>query len=268
MVVETPERIPTMLVLSRRPDEKIVFPSIQATVQVVTVKPGVVRLGIEAPDTVPVFRQEVLDRLDPAERAAFEAAGHVPEALVRDLRHTLNNRLNAATIGVALLKRQLQLGRTADMASTLDRLGSDLGGLKQRLEEAIEAVRPSEALPARKKALLVEDDLNEAELLAGFLRLAGNMEVVTAGDGADALDYLRSQGRPDFVLLDMMLPRCDGPTTVRTIRGTPDLADLTIYGLTGAATEQFGLSEGPQGINRWFRKPLNPESLLRALHTE
>lgn len=49
-----------MLVLSRRPSEKIVLPGLGVTVQVVAVKPGVVRLGIEAPRGVLVLREELL----------------------------------------------------------------------------------------------------------------------------------------------------------------------------------------------------------------
>jgi carbon storage regulator CsrA len=49
-----------MLVLSRRLNEKVVFPTLGVTVQVVSVKPGVVRLGIEAPSGVRVLREELL----------------------------------------------------------------------------------------------------------------------------------------------------------------------------------------------------------------
>ena len=48
-----------MLVLSRRPDEKIVFPESNITVQVVAVKGDKVRLGIEAPPHVTVLRAEL-----------------------------------------------------------------------------------------------------------------------------------------------------------------------------------------------------------------
>ncbi len=48
-------------------------------------------------------------------------------------------------------------------------------------------------------------------------------QVDTAGDGADALDYLHSHDRPDVVLLDMLMPRCDGPTTIGRIRRDPSL---------------------------------------------
>jgi CheY-like chemotaxis protein len=131
----------------------------------------------------------------------------------------------------------------------------------------VEQVRGPAPRRARR-ALLVEDDHNERELLAGFLRLAG-IDVVTAGDGSDALDRLRQPDeRPDVVLLDMVLPRLDGPTTVRAIRRDPALAGLKIFAMTGHSPERFGLGEGPSGIDRWFNKPLNPEVLLRDLHQE
>jgi carbon storage regulator len=55
----------SMLVLSRRLHEKVVLPTLGITLQVVAIRPGVVRLGIEAPADVPVFREELL--LVPAE---------------------------------------------------------------------------------------------------------------------------------------------------------------------------------------------------------
>jgi carbon storage regulator CsrA len=51
-----------MLVLSRRPQEKIVIPGLGVTIHVVSVKPGLVRIGIEAPPDVPIVREELLNR--------------------------------------------------------------------------------------------------------------------------------------------------------------------------------------------------------------
>jgi len=251
-----------MLVLSRRLSQKIVFPGTQTTVQVVALKPGVVRLGIDAPEHVAVYREELLERKD-FHAPAITVEQPLAENAARELRHLLNNRLNASTIGLALLRRQLELGLTRDMTGTLDKIEDNLKALQQRVEHIGED-RPRSTAPTPRRALVVEDDQNECELLAGFLRLAG-LDVHTAGDGADALDYLNQQGKPDVVLLDMMLPRCDGPTTVRNIRRNPAYDGLKIFGVTGAAVEQFGLSEGPAGIDRWFRKPINPEVLLREL---
>jgi carbon storage regulator len=51
-----------MLVLSRKTSEKIVFPGSNITVQVLDIRPGKVRLGIEAPPEVQIMREELLDR--------------------------------------------------------------------------------------------------------------------------------------------------------------------------------------------------------------
>ena len=261
--VSTPsgKGLPKMLVLSRRLNQKIVFPSMQTTVQVVAVKQAVVRLGIDAPESVTVFRQELLEKEGFTEVAG---AGNALPPKPNVSTHLLNNLLNVNTVGLALLRRQLALGQAEEMRCTLDKIESNLQKIQERAESAQAGTPPPPNRLVKRRALVVEDDQNECELLAGFLRLAG-MDVHTAGDGAAALDYLKSQGRPDFLLMDMILPRCDGPTTVRSIRCDPAYAGLRIFGVTGAPVEQFGLDEGPGGIDQWFRKPLNPEALLREI---
>jgi carbon storage regulator CsrA len=55
-----------MLVLTRRPTEKVLLPAVGLTIQVVAVKPGVVRLGIDAPPAVAILREELVGRpVDP-----------------------------------------------------------------------------------------------------------------------------------------------------------------------------------------------------------
>jgi carbon storage regulator len=56
-----------MLVLSRRVNEKIVIPDLDITIQVVSIRPGVVRLGIEAPRDVSILREELCEREEPCE---------------------------------------------------------------------------------------------------------------------------------------------------------------------------------------------------------
>jgi carbon storage regulator CsrA len=247
-----------MLILSRRLHEKVVFPGVGATVQVVAVQRGVVRLGIEAPPDVAVFRAELLDR-DGAVAAA--------PADRRQPRHELRNRLNAAAIGLALLRQQLRRGGQ-DVEATLATVDQEIQKIRETCEAALAPAAPPAPPPARAcRALLVEDDRNERELLAGFLRLAG-LEVDTAGDGADALGYLRDRGRPDVLLLDMALPRCDGPTTIRAIRQDPAQAGLKIFGMTGHALDGFQRATEGADVARWFAKPIDPEALLRELRRE
>jgi carbon storage regulator CsrA len=57
-----------MLVLSRRLHEKVVLPELGITVEVVAVRPGVIRLGIVAPSAVKVVREELLAPINPLDR--------------------------------------------------------------------------------------------------------------------------------------------------------------------------------------------------------
>jgi carbon storage regulator CsrA len=54
-----------MLVLSRRLNEKIVLPDLGITVQVLALRHGGVRLGIEAPPNIAVLREELVGKPDP-----------------------------------------------------------------------------------------------------------------------------------------------------------------------------------------------------------
>jgi carbon storage regulator CsrA len=256
-----------MLVLSRRLNEKIVLPSIQTTFEIVAIKPGAVRVGIEAPDAVAVYREEVwLSEQELPDAPDLLRASQAWDRM-QELGHLVRNRLNASSIGLALLKRQLQAGLTQDTLETLQKLERETQALAEQAARLVDQVRPKPAAARARKALLVEDDHNERELLAGFLRLAG-LEVATAGDGSDALDYLQKNDRPDVMLLDMMLPRCDGAATVRAVRSEPALRELKIFAISGYAPERFGLEKAGVRVDRWFSKPFNPEVLLRDLTEE
>jgi carbon storage regulator CsrA len=253
-----------MLVLSRRPNDKILFPSINATVQIVSVKGATVRLGIEAPPEVAILREELQNRAEKG-RANFPPV-ETAEARLRELRHLVRNRLNVTSIGLGLLRQQARAGRSDDLERTVSKMEEEMQMLRRRLESDAAKTPSSPPQPVRKvrRALLVEDDQNERELLAGFLRWSG-FEVDTAGDGCDALDHLRTGQRPDVVLLDMGLPRCDGATTAREIRRDPACAGLKIFAVSGHSADEYDVDQGPGGIDRWFSKPIDPVQLLREL---
>lgn len=176
------------------------------------------------------------------------------------------DQLRTTGVGLGLLRLQLDAGLSEEARATLAALHTDFQRLLHGVAGEAESVLtlPSAPAPRRQKALLVEDNRTERELLAGFLRHSG-LEVETAGDGADALDYLRAHGKPDVVLLDMGLPHVDGPTTVREIRRNPALAGLKIFGVTGCLPDDFDLERGPAGVDRWFHKPFDPDVLLHDL---
>jgi CheY-like chemotaxis protein len=96
-------------------------------------------------------------------------------------------------------------------------------------------------MPTRRTphVLLVEDDPDHADLITRELRRASPAcSFHHATDGASALAYLRRQpphenaARPDFVLLDLKLPRMDGHEVLEDIRGDPGLDGVPVVILT------------------------------------
>lgn len=233
-----------MLVLSRHTNQVVVFPSLGITVRVVRVQGDTVRLGIEAPPDVKVLRGELL---------GGEAVAAAPSA-----GHVLRNRLNKVTLALDLLGRQLDAGRLGEARQTLDKAVAASGELER-------GFAPANRLPGpRRRTLVVEDDHNERELLAGLLSLQGYACDV-AEDGIAALEYLTTRDRPDVVLLDMRMPRCDGPKTLAHIRADPRLAGLTVFGISGCSPREVGITTGPGGVDAWFPKPLDTRQLAEAM---
>jgi carbon storage regulator CsrA len=253
----------TMLVLTRRENERILLPDIGVTVELMSVSGNRARLGISAPDNIRILREEVA-----ADRQAIQqAANRGP--ISRDFVHAMRNRLNAAMLAAEMLRLQIHNGTFADPSEPLEKIFAELKALGTLLqaERPVAAPRVESRRSRPLRALLVEDDANESNLLAGILRMTG-FEVDTAGDGADALDYLRSHDRPDVVLLDMLMPRCDGPTTVGRIRRDPSFEGMKIFAVSGTSPKRCGVTTGPTGVDRWFSKPLDPRELVQQLNSE
>jgi carbon storage regulator CsrA len=136
-----------MLVLSRKPKERIILPTAGTTVQVLGIKGGVVRLGIEAPPEVTVRCEEVQDRV-----AQWVAEGHHPEGRAspesgRDkLLPRLRDRLATTAMRLGLLRLQLDIGLTDEARATIAALHTDFqlllhdvaGEVENRLEPAAE----------------------------------------------------------------------------------------------------------------------------------
>jgi carbon storage regulator CsrA len=252
-----------MLVLSRRLEEKIVLPGLNVTLQVIAIKRGAVRLGISAPPEVTVLRAELPDRAAECGRTAPRPESAAAPPRPGRVEQLVRRRLHVTRVGLAQARRHLRAGRAEEALLLLGKIDEDARLLEQRLGSARAPTPP----PARGKALVVDDDRNTSALLAECLRLAG-LDVETAGDGLDALDYLRTNTRPDVLLLDMVMPRCDGPATLRAIRRNPAYSDLKVFGLSGHARDEFDIATGPDGLNGWFQKPIDPGALLRDLDRE
>ena len=96
------------------------------------------------------------------------------------------------------------------------------------------------------RILLLEDDMTFRDLVAAALRRA-NYEVHTAADGQAGWDML-DKANPDLILLDMAMPRIDGLTFLRRLRGQEKwnkVAVLVVSANSAAASN--AVSQGAQG---------------------
>ena len=111
--------------------------------------------------------------------------------------------------------------------------------------------------------LIVEDDQDIVELLSLYLTGSG-YDVVTAGNGEDALEQLQ-QHPADIALVDIMMPRMNGYDFIKALRATDNIPVIIISARTQAADKIVGLDAGADGF---IAKPFNPLEVtaqIRAL---
>ena len=246
-----------MLVLSRKENQTVCFPNLGIAVEILRIAGNAVRVGIQAPRDVPILRGELTDGNDEAKSSAEEP---------RRTRHELRNRLNSANLALHVLQKQLEQGLLSDAEQTLTDALNSFENLDRLASNECSTER-RENTATSKRALVVEDNANERELLAGYLRLCG-YEVDTAEDGLAAMSYLSNNANPDIVLLDMQMPRLDGIKTVSAIRGQSEYRDIKLFAVSGMDRCESGITLGDRGVDRWFSKPLKPSEFARELEVE
>ena len=112
-----------------------------------------------------------------------------------------------------------------------------------------------------KKALIVEDDGNIAELLRLYLEKDG-FDVSCAGDGVSAVEYARER-EPDVILLDIMLPGKDGWQVCREVRS---FSRAPILMLTAKGETMDKVTGLEMGADDYITKPFEIRELLARVH--
>ncbi|HVI59531.1 MAG TPA: response regulator [Luteimonas sp.] len=128
---------------------------------------------------------------------------------------------------------------------------------------------------SHKDILLVEDNPDDVELTRiAFAEAKVANNLVVAGDGAEALDYLFARGAhagrdpddlPSIVLLDLNLPKVDGREVLQAIRANEKTRGLPVVVLT-TSTEPFDVEASyALGVNSYIRKPVDFEQFVWAV---
>lgn len=113
---------------------------------------------------------------------------------------------------------------------------------------------------ARRRILVVDDEEDIAELISFNLRGAG-FDVVTAGNGADAL-VRAAETHPDLILLDVMLPEMDGFAVCEMLRRSPENSSTPVIFVTSWSSEDARVLGLEFGGADYVVKPFSPKELV------
>jgi two-component system response regulator MprA len=111
----------------------------------------------------------------------------------------------------------------------------------------------------KPKVLLVEDNADVRRLYAIGLNQRG-YEVKLAANGAEAVDRVATE-RPDYILLDWMMPLMDGREVVERLDGQDGANDIEIIVISG----QPAPSSLPRRVRSWLTKPLTVDELVTEM---
>ncbi|MDX2242417.1 MAG: response regulator [Leptolyngbyaceae cyanobacterium bins.302] len=112
--------------------------------------------------------------------------------------------------------------------------------------------------------LVVDDEVAIREVTRATLE-AYNYRVLTAQDGVDAISvYVHHRDEIDLVLIDMMMPSMDGPTTIRTLQKIDP--QIKIIVVSGLLSKYQSTNLALLNVAACLPKPYTVEELIKIIH--
>jgi DNA-binding response OmpR family regulator len=110
------------------------------------------------------------------------------------------------------------------------------------------------------RILVAEDEPFIVESLTFLLSREGH-EVLSVADGGEVIDVML-RARPDLLILDIMMPSCNGFDILQKVRITPPLQDIPILALTAKGQEADRRRMLELGANDFMTKPFSNVDLV------
>ncbi len=110
------------------------------------------------------------------------------------------------------------------------------------------------------RVLVVDDEQRILNFLSSKLRASG-YEVLTAGNGMEALEQVQAQ-EPDLVVLDVMMPKMDGFETLKELRSFSSVPVIILSAKGSNADKVKGLD---LGADDYLAKPFSPDELIARI---
>ncbi len=114
-----------------------------------------------------------------------------------------------------------------------------------------------------KKILVVDDEENIVAVVEMRLKAAG-YDVITARDGRQALETLKSV-HPDLIILDVMMPPPNGFQVCRQIKDDTGLRHIPVILLTAKSTDSDKFWGMESGADAYLTKPYNSQEILNKI---
>jgi CheY-like chemotaxis protein len=110
------------------------------------------------------------------------------------------------------------------------------------------------------KVLIIDDEDDIREVAALSLESVAGWDVITASSGSQGLARA-IEHQPDAILLDVMMPGMDGPTTFRELRKNPATAKIPVLLLTAKVQSSDQRRFADLGVESVLFKPFDPMTL-------
>jgi signal transduction histidine kinase/ActR/RegA family two-component response regulator len=216
-------------------------------------------------------RQLVLEVSDDGIGIAPEMLPHIFD-LFTQAQRSPDRMQGGLGIGLALVKALVELhGGSVTVRSNRPAPGTTFTVRLNAHEEceAIDSRKVTSELPAScaktMRILLVDDNIDAANMLAGFLKAAGH-QVNVYHRPADALECAEQDAHDAFIL-DIGLPDMDGNALATRLRLIPAAEDACFIAMTGYGAQFNPQKAARAGFDHYFVKPANPTELLTVLES-
>jgi CheY-like chemotaxis protein len=117
---------------------------------------------------------------------------------------------------------------------------------------------------ARRRVLLIEDEPDIREITCLSLESIAGWETASAASGKEGLEEA-GRYHPDAILLDVMMPDMDGPTTLKELRSDPRTRDIPVILMTAKVLNSERSQLGQLGVQGFIAKPFDPLNLPREI---
>lgn len=117
-----------------------------------------------------------------------------------------------------------------------------------------------------RRILIIDDEDDIREVAALSLEAIAGWEILTASSGADGIAIASAaHTKPDAILMDVMMPEVDGPTTFGLMQQNPAVAGIPVLLLTAKVQGIDQRRFANLGVTAVFFKPFDPLTLAQQI---